>query len=95
MHHLFPKAFLKRKKQKGLDVNENVLANYAIISSGDNKELGGDAPSIYRDKMPQDKIDQILVSALCPDSLFNNDYATFIEERAEMLASEARRLMGI
>ena len=95
VHHLFPKAFLKRKKQKGLDVNENVLANYAIISSGDNKELGGDAPSIYRDKMPQDKIDQILVSALCPDSLFNNDYATFIEERAEMLASEARRLMGI
>lgn len=76
-------------------MNKNKPDNYAIISSGVNKELGGNAPSIYRDKMFQDKIDQILESALCPDNLFDNDYATFIEEHAEMLASESGRLMGV
>ncbi|MDO4652563.1 DUF262 domain-containing protein [Corynebacterium durum] len=94
-HHLFPKAFLKKKKQEGLIFNENLLVNYAIISSGDNKELGGDAPSVYKDKMPQGKINQILDSALCPDSLFDDDYRDFIEERADLLALEAKRLMEI
>ena len=83
------------KKQEGLIFNENLLVNYAIISSGDNKELGGDAPSVYKDKMPQGKINQILDSALCPDSLFDDDYRDFIEERADLLALEAKRLMEI
>jgi hypothetical protein len=73
--------------------DNSCLANFCFLSKGDNNLLGGRAPSEYRKEMP-DAVDEILEHAICPPSLFADSYAVFISERAEMLAIEAKKLLG-
>ncbi|ELB92448.1 hypothetical protein Rwratislav_14053, partial [Rhodococcus wratislaviensis IFP 2016] len=90
-HHLMPRAFAKTK---GIAPSSfNILCNFAIISAADNKILGGSAPSIYKAKMPSGKVGTILDRAIAPESLFSDDFDTFIEDRDEMLIEAAGRLM--
>lgn len=93
-HHLMPRAFLKGSGQDKLDISESCLANFAFLSRSDNRLLGGNAPSAYRTKMPTN-VDQILEHALCPPSLFDDDYLRFIEDRAELLMATAAQLCGL
>lgn len=86
-HHLMPRNFLTESAQSK-DNNESVLANFSFLSRADNRKLGGVAPSKYRQKMAKNRED-ILGSALCPENLFSDDYATFIEARAGMLSNAA------
>ena len=88
-HHCFPQKFLKADGRASYDINR--LANFVILSRADNRRLGGEAPSRYREKMP-DNVDQILDRAAVPQSLFNNDYDEFVDERATKLATLARKL---
>lgn len=89
-HHLYPRAFLTRV---GVPVNQHsVLANFCFLSKADNATLGGDAPSVYRERMPA-VVDEILGRALCPPSLFSNDYQQFLAERGELLKRAAEALM--
>lgn len=88
-HHLMPKKFLK--EQDDLPYSINCLANYCFITRSENKVLGGDRPSEYRDKMPDD-IDDILGHAICPEILFDDIYSEFIDERATLLAKQANLL---
>lgn len=89
-HHCYPRKFLKKK---GVDSSSyNRLANFVFMSSIDNKRLGGDAPSSYRSKMYDPAVDGILEHAVCPPSLFADDYNKFIRDRASMLA---RAAMGL
>lgn len=91
-HHLMPQAFLA--KTHGIPTSESsILANFAMISAADNKILGGVAPSIYRARMPADKVGDILDHALCPMSLFDDDFAGFTQTRAAMLVEAANELM--
>ncbi|NKQ52162.1 hypothetical protein HFP15_04625 [Amycolatopsis sp. K13G38] len=90
-HHLMPQAFLAKREIDGGAAS--VLANFAMISAGDNKILGGVAPSIYRAKMPESEVDRILEHAICPSSLFHDDFSSFIRSRAELLVASANRLM--
>ena len=89
-HHLLPREFLRKSGQSPV-LNENSLANICFLSRADNRKLGGDKPSVYRAHMPKD-VDAILGAAVCPASLFEDDYAKFLGERAEMLSSVARYL---
>jgi len=89
-HHLYPQKFLKDLGREIGDINR--LANFAIISATDNKALGGVAPSRYKVRMPTSKIEDILAAAMCPSSLFADDYDAFLEERAQLLVDEARQL---
>jgi hypothetical protein len=91
-HHLMPKAHLTNTGQT--EPHESVLANFCFISRSDNREVGGDAPSIYRAKMAAN-INEILDSHACPDALFDDDYGAFIDLRAEALATIAKRLCGL
>lgn len=86
-HHLMPRSFLKKQDKSTADTNK--LANFAIISSQDNKRLSGDAPSVYKKRMVADSVDSILESALCPQSLFDDDFDAFIEARGRRLAEYA------
>ncbi|BDC52685.1 hypothetical protein F183_A50000 [Bryobacterales bacterium F-183] len=90
-HHLMPRAFLKATGQT--KVSESVLANFAFLSRTDNRQLGGVAPSRYRAKLGTDW-ESILRDALCPTSVFDDDYEVFLRERSEMLAERARTLCG-
>ena len=89
-HHLNPRKFLADMGRSLDDIN--CLANFAIISRADNKVLGGDAPSVYRAKMPEDSIDEILTGAICPTVIFDDDYDTFLTARIDLLVSRARAL---
>lgn len=87
-HHCYPRKHLK---DKGLSTREiNRLANFAFLTRADNRKLGGDAPSSYKGKMATGQLDAILSSALCPESLFEDDYEKFIAERSELLRAEAQ-----
>ncbi|MFD1409185.1 DUF262 domain-containing protein [Kroppenstedtia eburnea] len=90
-HHAFPKAYLRESKQNEI-YHESCLANFCFISKSDNTQLGGKAPSVYRNQMPPD-ISAILSGAVCPDSLFEDDYKTFIDQRSELLAAKANSVM--
>jgi len=90
-HHLYPRSYLTGAGVSAKD--QGFLANFAFLSKADNTELGGDAPRVYRSKMANNQ-DEILARALCPSSLFDDDYSKFVAERAEILAAEAERLMA-
>jgi hypothetical protein len=89
-HHCFPRAFLKSRRLEPADYNK--LANYVFMSAGDNKRLGGAAPSVYREHIYGPAIAGILEHALCPESLFADDYETFLMERSTILANAANVL---
>lgn len=91
-HHLMPRSYLKAAGRSTAEINS--LANFAIISADDNKQLGGVAPSIYKAKMPTSSVDAILEAALCPHSLFDDDYDAFIHARAKALTDYASALMN-
>ncbi|MFG1612451.1 DUF262 domain-containing protein [Nonomuraea wenchangensis] len=91
-HHLYPQAFLKKLEYVAPEINR--LANFVFMSSQDNKTLGGVAPSIYRGRMDSVAVPKILERSLCPASLFDDDFETFIEDRSQMLVDVAKRLIG-
>lgn len=90
-HHIYPRAFLKTTGQSEYD--NSCLANFSFLSKADNNRLGGNAPSAYRTQMPT-SVDSILEHAVCPLSLFGDDFKTFIDERSELLTTEANKLLG-
>jgi hypothetical protein len=90
-HHLFPQSFLKSQRRNVRDINK--LANFAFISAADNKILGGTKPSEYRTHVDTKLLPKILEHALCPASLFDDDYDQFIEDRSIRLLEAAKRLI--
>ncbi len=88
-HHLFPRRFLT---DRGVPTpQQGSLANFAFLSKADNVALSGDAPSVYRAKMPED-VSAILESALCSSSLFDDVFDEFIRDRASRLEAFANEL---
>ena len=90
-HHLFPRAHLKSLGASDRDINR--LSNIAFMSSRDNKLLGGVSPSQYRPRMAQAAVSGILTGAICPESLFSDDYEAFCVARGAMLLQAARNLI--
>lgn len=91
-HHVMPQKYVSTKPASANSVN--CLANFCFLSRSDNRLLGGEAPSQYRAKMPAASIDLILNRALCPSSLFDDEFETFINERAEELAANANAFLS-
>jgi len=91
-HHLYPQGYLKAKAYDPAKVQ--ALVNFAFISSQDNKTLGGVAPSAYRAKMSDQHVDEILRHALCTDSLFKDDYDSFVADRVQLLVVAVAKRLG-
>lgn len=89
-HHLYPRAYLAAAGRPTDD--QNRLVNFAIITRDDNNQLGGVAPSVYRAKMPRDRISEILASAVTPDEVFSDDYELFKRARSSELSLLAETL---
>ena len=89
-HHMYPRAYLA---SLGVPEREqNAIANFCFLSAADNKTLGGVAPSMYRARMPSET-GEILAHALSPASLFGDNFALFLNERAELLERAANERM--
>lgn len=87
-HHLMPKAFLVGTGQSSPP--PNCLANFTFLSRAENRDLGGVAPSKYQAKMAASP--DVLTRALCPPSLFSDQFSVFANERAEILQTFANEL---
>jgi hypothetical protein len=95
-HHLYPRAYLRTLDNgpRKPDSDTNCLANFCFLSRADNNSLGGVAPSAYRAKLPAGHtMDTILESALCPYSLFDDNYDNFVQARAAKLTEEATKFI--
>lgn len=90
-HHCFPRNFLKQLPTPPTDKRINALANFAIISRAENRQISDRKPSDYRSDMPAN-IDAIKAGALLPDALFMDNYDTFVQERAQLLLGKATEL---
>jgi len=93
-HHMMPRAFVRAKYGEGARQARDAesLVNFCFLSRSENSALGGDAPSKYREKMPQE-VAPILQGAVCPESLFTDDLGQFWAERFEMLSSVIGKLI--
>ena len=91
-HHLMPRSFLKASYVGPL--SDSILANFAFLSRGDNNEIGGVAPSLYRAKLPSN-VDEVLDSAIASPTLFADDYDRFVEERSAQLHDVAKSLCSL
>jgi hypothetical protein len=90
-HHLYPRAYLR---SQGYDMDQiNRLANFVFMSSADNKILGGDAPSQYKQRLDSAALPMILERSVCPANLFDDDYSAFLKNRAARLSDLANRLI--
>lgn len=91
-HHLYPQSYLKAKGFDGPRIQ--CLANFAFLSSQDNKTLGGAAPSAYRAKMSDAHVEEILRHALCDETLFSDDFDTFVARRVGILFAKVWNRIG-
>ncbi|NKX47819.1 DUF262 domain-containing protein [Rhodobacteraceae bacterium R_SAG8] len=92
-HHMMPRSFLEKSNQKN-PIGDSILANFCFLSRVDNRKLGGDAPSVYKQQMPSSVATQndILASAAADSSLWDDNYEKFIEMRGQKLAEIAQEL---
>jgi len=88
-HHLMPAAFLQQSGKHHFD--HRALANFCFLSRTDNRQLGGVAPSHYKQRMAANT-DEILTHALCPKLLFEDKYIPFIAQRSILLTQKALEL---
>ncbi len=106
MHHIFPKAYLKKN---GYEKNQyNQLANYIYIDSGINKDISDRAPGEYFNAAKAqcdtktgelgtifdlDKLYANLKANCIPQSIFHmahDNYTGFLDERRMLMAEKIK-----
>ncbi|MBU0508459.1 DUF262 domain-containing protein [bacterium] len=86
-HHIFPKAFLRKRGIAASRINS--MANICFLASSSNKKISSKPPSDYISSVvPQDEKKEILESNLMPlknEVYSKDDYDQFLEERARIM----------
>jgi hypothetical protein len=92
-HHLFPKAYLKKKGIEELR-DTNQIANYALVEWGDNNKISESAPNQYVPKLAGrfkgTELRDMHVWHALPDGWETMDYPTFLQSRRELMAEVIR-----
>lgn len=101
IHHIFPKVWCEAQ---GIPAKEyDSILNKTPISYKANRKIGGDAPSVYLDKiqshasvqLSDEAMNQILEGhCIPPDRLRADDFYGFIEERRARLLALIEQVMG-
>lgn len=93
-HHIFPRQFLRKNRIKG----EYLLVNFCFIPAELNKEILNKAPSEYFATYEQENSDfeEALKAQLIryDNSIRNDDYSLFVNNRANAIFKEFERLIG-
>jgi hypothetical protein len=91
-HHIYPRAYLR--SQTNIQYNDSCLANFCFMSRADNQQLGGVAPSQYRQHMVN-PAQPILDTAFVNENvLFADNYASFIDDRTTQLLEYVNGLIN-
>ncbi len=99
IHHIFPQKYCK---ENGIDAKQcDCVINKTGISSKTNRIIGGNAPSIYLDRLKKragiadDRMKQILNShVIDSDSLISDDFEEFYKNREKSLLLRIEKAMG-
>ena len=98
IHHIFPKAYCENKGYKRAKWNS--IVNKTPLFARTNRILGGNAPSIYLNKIENSKVapillDEYLKSHLINVSFIRNDnFSEFFAERAKLILDIISKAMG-
>ncbi|MDB5157105.1 MAG: hypothetical protein JWR50_1812, partial [Mucilaginibacter sp.] len=91
-HHIFPNAYLKRLGRKTSEINS--ICNFCFLPANSNKIISNKKPSDYFfNIIPNDIMESILDSNLIPRrmAIYENDnYDTFLEERANLILQKIK-----
>ncbi|MDO8563838.1 MAG: DUF262 domain-containing protein [Nanoarchaeota archaeon] len=104
-HHIFPVNYLKKnmlakKDKKYVELFKNSIANISLIPASTNRDIWDNAPSDYLTKF---KIDNLELSSTLTThvigktdefGLDENDFKTFLEKRAELIANEIKTFIS-
>jgi len=96
-HHIFPKAFLKKKN---LSANENSIANFCFIPSELNLKISAQSPKHYFSAFKKINKDfkKTLASHLIPSddqsAIWSDNYDVFLQERATRILYEIEKRVG-
>lgn len=97
LHHIFPVAYLRKQDRENYPDRDS-MANIALARASANKEYSSNAPSKYLAKCNNKILGEVLSSHLVEDpeksGIFDDDFETFLEYRAERLLQELRKLTG-
>jgi hypothetical protein len=99
IHHIFPRAWCDKR---GIDPGiYNSIVNKTALSSGTNRSLQGDAPSVYfrrlqqQQHMPPERVDSYVATHFIePGLLRADDFAGMMEDRARRLAEVIEEATG-
>lgn len=95
-HHFFPRAFLRKKDVEEFEINH--VLNITIVDDFLNKrEIGSKAPSVYMKKFEKTNLslDETMETHLITDledfGIWDDDYETFLDRRAEIISKELEK----
>lgn len=92
-HHLFPRAFLEKKKRTQTERNQ--VANYAILEYSTNGVISDEDPASYapkfEEKFPKSELIEMYDHHALPDNWQNMDYDEFLLQRREMMSGIIQR----
>lgn len=103
IHHIFPRAWCEARKIKA-DVYDSII-NKTPLAYRTNRVIGGDAPSVYLNRLEngsadrpaihRDSLDSSLTSHLIsPELLRGDDYETFMADRQARLLTLIEQATG-
>lgn len=92
-HHLFPRAYLKRKGITGKQVD--AIANMAFVDWNDNLKISDKDPEDYWPtmikSMPPEQLKQQMGWHALPDDWWREEYSRFCEKRSRLIADIVRK----
>jgi hypothetical protein len=95
VHHLFPRKFVE---QVEADVNVNTMANYAILTKGDNLALGDGDPRVAYGALSVEQ-KRFAAEQFIPfndiDGLLVDGYEAFTKQRAKAIAGALNKFLGL
>ena len=99
IHHIFPQAWCRGRGISPDDFNS--IVNKTPLSKASNGSIGGDAPSVYlqrierQDGVSPAELDDILCSHLIePEHLRKDDFGAFFDARIQALSEIVAEAMG-
>ncbi len=97
-HHIYPKAFLKKRKTAG---EHNAIANICFLAASENKAISDADPTLYLPECVQklgNEAEAVFTSNLLPSPghfpYASATFPDFVSKRAELIATIVKELCG-
>jgi hypothetical protein len=104
IHHIFPEKWCSehgKSKDSNTDINYDCIVNKAPLSYKTNRKIGGNAPSVYLEKIQKDakitpkRLDEIMISHILDPALVRADnFEAFFTARKEAILQRIEGAMG-